>query len=290
MQRVFILGNPRSGTSLLRIMLNNHAQIASPPECGFMHWWYKKYSNWSVNDSLDGRRVNEYVTDVLSSKKMEDWKLKSSHLTDLINLNKPQDYADLSELVYLSWAQKYRKTPSAIVDKNNYYIHHLKDLEKIWPSAKYIYLVRDGRDVACSYLNLSKLETLSPYKPKLPTSIHDIAHEWIRNNQEIISFLEGRKNESYYSIRYEDLILNTKEELESLCRFLELPMDAKMLDYYLHNDEPESTMDWKMKTLEKPDAHNIGKYEQVLSIEDIATYNRIAKSLLNKFRYYNGGQ
>jgi len=51
MKRTFILGNPRSGTSLLRLMLNANTHIVSPPESGFLHWWYKKYNAWSTADN-----------------------------------------------------------------------------------------------------------------------------------------------------------------------------------------------------------------------------------------------
>ena len=42
---LFIIGNPRSGTSLFRIMLSCHPEIIVPPECGFIQWWHDKYQN-----------------------------------------------------------------------------------------------------------------------------------------------------------------------------------------------------------------------------------------------------
>jgi hypothetical protein len=52
-KQVFIIGNPRSGTSLLRIMLNSHSSMVVPPECGFIQWWYQKYKDWPSNYTIN---------------------------------------------------------------------------------------------------------------------------------------------------------------------------------------------------------------------------------------------
>lgn len=287
MVRVFILGNPRSGTSLLRIMLNSHPLIASPPECGFLHWWYPKYENWTRKDSIDLIKINAFVDDVLSSKKMETWHLNKELLTSKILSEQPLDYSSLSELVYATWAlMNSHKNPQVIVDKNNYYIHHLKDLVKIWPDARFIHLIRDGRDVACSYLAMESLKTDSPYKPKLPSNISDIAIEWLTNNENIFQFLNHLEEGTTHIIRYEELVTRTESMLNSICEFLEVPMSLEMLNYYNHNDEPRSTSDWKKKTFEEPDIRNIGKYKELLSSEQIIQFNEIALIALKEFGYH----
>ncbi|MGB0789818.1 MAG: sulfotransferase, partial [Marinirhabdus sp.] len=72
--RVFILGNPRSGTSLLRLMLNQHSSIVAPPESGFSLWWLHKYGNWCKADNAP-QKINGFIDDVLSSRKIETWHL-----------------------------------------------------------------------------------------------------------------------------------------------------------------------------------------------------------------------
>lgn len=288
MEKVFILGNPRSGTSLFRLMLNAHPQIISPPECGFLHWWSSKYKDWSSNDNTSDR-VLEFVSDVKSSKKMEDWNLDFENLKQKIRTENPKNYAELGELVYLLFAEQKGKVPSIIADKNNYYINHLNDLKEIWPTAKYILVIRDGRDVACSYLNIEKLVTDSPYKPKLSTDISTIAKEWVTNNNNIIRFINSQENNQGLVVRYEDVVANPAHFLSNVCQFLGVDFDTEMLSYYIKNaeqqDEPSSTLDWKKKTLEKPDENNIGKYKIELQKESIDEFNTIANDLLQKFNY-----
>ena len=288
MEKVFILGNPRSGTSLFRLMLNAHPQIISPPECGFLHWWFTKYKNWD-GSSNTSNNINEFIKDIKSSKKMEDWNLDFEKLEQKINQQNPKNYAELGEIVYVMFAEQKCKKPIVIADKNNYYINHLSDLKEIWPTAKYILLIRDGRDVACSYLKIEKLVTDSPYKPKLTNDISVIAKEWVINNNNSIDFINSFEDKRGLIVRFEDIVTNPKFFLTQVCDFLEVEFHDEMLNYYIknaiHQDEPSSTIDWKMKTLEPPDENNIDKYKSELSEEHYNEFNAIATPLLRKFNY-----
>jgi len=64
---LFILGNPRSGSSLFRIMLSLHPDICIPSECGFIQWWYNKCRDLSLKETKT--KVKEYITDLATSKK-----------------------------------------------------------------------------------------------------------------------------------------------------------------------------------------------------------------------------
>ena len=288
MDKVFILGNPRSGTSLFRLMLNSHSMINATPECGFLHWWYKKYADWD-SSCISSNRLDEYISDLESSKRIEDWKMDYALLKAKIVQENPENYAKLGELVYTFYGEQKGKYAKVIADKNNYYINHFNDLKEIWPDAKYILVVRDGRDVACSYLNMEKLITNSPYKPYLSTDIKTIAKEWLTNNQNILSFSESLNNSQFMVIRYEDFVTDSALYLTKVCNFLGLNFESNMLNYFIKNakehDEPLSSLDWKKKTLEKPDKDNIGKYKIELEKESIEEFNAIAKEILQKFNY-----
>lgn len=288
MNKFFILGNPRSGTSLFRLMLNAHKNIVVPPECGFLEWWYDKYGNWSLSDSTDIVRVKDFIRNLLTSRKIETWKLDDARLLMEILEGKPGSYEHLTELVYLHFAKSKGGYVSVIGDKNNYFIHRLSKLKQIWPKAYYILLIRDGRDVACSYLELASLDSASPYKPNLPVTIEQIATEWNINNEAMLRFLET-EDIPFIAIKFEDLLLNTVDVLAAVCSFLNIDYDQQMLNYYVSNrlnqDEPLVTMDWKKKTLESPDANVIGRFKDHLMEEQIETFNRIAGKMLGRFNY-----
>lgn len=283
MQKIFILGNPRSGTSLFRLMLNAHSEIIAPPECGFLQWWFKKYNGWDSKASE--AKVEEFISDLKTSKKIETWNLDYDSLKEDILEDKPKNYADLTTLVYLSYAKHKGKNIKTIVDKNNYYVYHLALTKKIWKKAKFIFMIRDGRDVACSYKALRSLDSKSPYKPHLPYQILEIAKEWNWINSEVMQFLNNLPKEEFIIIRYEDLILVAERELMKICAFIGIKYQAEMLLYFQENQEPLSTLDWKRKTLEKPDQNNIGKYKQLLNEEEVKVFNNVNKELLLKFGY-----
>lgn len=286
---LFILGNPRSGTSLFRIMLTSHPEICIPPECGFIQWWFNKYKNWSVRDSSNQIEVAKYMEDLASSKKIETWNLDYTKLTQLISSCKPKNYAELSLLVLQQFCEQQNKQAIYLGDKNNYYIHHLDVIYKIYPSAKYIAIIRDGRDVACSYKNISKLKTTSKYKPILPTDIESIAKEWGDNNQEILNFGKKIGSENFIKIKFEDLLTNSRDVLETICSFLNVDFNINMLKYAeLNKDnkiEPDQLMDWKKKTYLAPDVTGISKYKEELSVKEIETFQKINSGLLDLLGY-----
>jgi len=282
----FLLGNPRSGTSLLRIMLNNHSAIVAPPECGFLQWWQKKYAHWSKADAKDPAIVTSFLNDLLASRKIESWQLDQAELQYAIAQEAPADYGQLCTLVYRFYAApEKRPRLQWIVDKNNYYIHHLKQISKVWPDAHYLFLVRDGRDVACSYRGVKELKTDSPYKPKLPQDIASIAQEWRDNNLRIQAFLKAQAAGRSSLLRYEDLLNAPRECLQAALGDLGSEAEPGMLEFYKHNDEPSSTLAWKTKTLQKLDANNVGKYKNMLAAEEIHAFERVAGDVLSKYDY-----
>lgn len=285
----FILANPRSGSSLLRIICDSHSHITVPPESGFMEWWHKVYGDWSAQDSKNPAKVNAFIKHLISSKKFETWHFDSAVLVAQIEQENPTSYSELCALVYRSYGKQKGKIPTLWGDKNNYYIEKTALLHALYPSAKYIHLVRDGRDVATSYVALKDLRTQSQYAPKLTANIVEIAQEWDHNNRKLDAFFDGVGRENVLLLRYEDLVSDLKKTCHTITTFLGVPMDKRMLTYDSINREeslePEETLDWKKKTLEKPDTSNIGKYKKLLSEEEISTFNAIAAISLKKYQY-----
>lgn len=283
----FFLGNPRSGTSLLRLMLNANSNIVVPPECGFYHWLSKKYQtlDFSNNSSF----LKSYLEDLKQSKKMETWDIDFSYLIYLIKKTKPTTYEQVSLLVYLTYAAKFNKLPRVIGDKNNYYTNHICDLNKLNSNPKYIYIVRDCRDVVCSYRALNKIETKSIYKPDLPYDIETACISWNKNNTNIINFLKTIPKNQYHVIRFEDLIQHTEEILKKACNFLETDYENKMIEYYIENAqkniEPVETLDWKKETLSKPNINKIGTYKHELTAEQIKAIEKASEKLMQEFDY-----
>ncbi|WP_369997271.1 sulfotransferase [Winogradskyella sp.] len=284
-QNAFIIGNPRSGTSMFRMMMGSHSNIVVPPECGFIQWWYDKYKNWNIDNSKSINDVKSFILDLKTSKKIETWNLNYAELEELISTNLPKSYKDLTSQVILQYGIQNGKSPRILGDKNNYYINHLELLNKIYPDAKYLIIVRDCRDVVCSYLNVNALSSESKYKPEFPDTIEAMALDWLKKNSEILNFLKFVDNDNYTIIKYEDLIIHPKIELQKCTKILELNFEDEMLDYYKHRMEPDELLDWKQKTNEKIDKNNANKYLEQLSKAEISEIESISGTLMRKFGY-----
>ena len=279
----FIIGNPRSGTTLLRLMLTSHPSLVVPPEGGFAIHLHSMYRDFSGDIS----HIEEFVMDVLAAKKMEEWGLSKDGLVQHIIENEPCNYRDLVALVYEFYSLSLGWEIEMWGDKNNYYLHHIVELQEIFPQAKFIHIVRDGRDVACSYRDLAT--TTGKYAPQLPNSVTSAAYQWKENLAKIIGSFAAIGLENVYEIRYEDLVLNAESELTNLCDFLGVKYSSEMMKYNELNRklelEPEIYLRWKQKTNEGLDSSRVNRWKTGMFAEDAFIFEKIAGDYLIRYRY-----
>jgi hypothetical protein len=282
---LFIIGNPRSGTTLLRLMLTNHQNIVIPPECGFAVWFYEKYKFAIFSETL----VESFIKDLSTAKKIETWDLDYSKLLDYILTAQPSSYPDIVEAVYKFYGHANGRTFLRWGDKNNFYLHHIDTIREMYPCAHFIHIIRDGRDVACSYRALQRSNVVSKYAPHLPYNVKDIAIEWSANIQKIRSSFDKNHWDNVYEIRYEDLVSQPGDELEKICAFLDEPYDIEMERFFIKNQieqqEPVEFLQWKAKTIEKPTTSEIGKYKDELTLEEIKEFESLSASILSLYNY-----
>jgi len=174
-------------------------------------------------------------------------------------------------------------------DKNNFYTSHTELLVTLFPQARFIHLVRDPRDVFCSYRDMALLESSSIYKPMLSSNVEIVADEWVQNNENVIKVLEINKSVSSYLLRYEDLVADPEKNARSLCVWLGLDFAPEMLSFHELNQknqlEPAETMDWKKKTLQKISTEQCERFRKELNSDEIASIEDRASALMKQFRY-----
>lgn len=275
----YILGNPRSGTTLLRLMLSAHSGLIVPPEAGFAVFLLERWDNGIPYSH--GR----YISALKSTTKIENWDIDYQELDNQLLKTNVSNLIEAIKETYRYYAVRYKETNCLIGDKNNFYVHHISSICKLSPKAKFIHIIRDGRDVACSYQEVMSKNITSKYAPNLPTDIKKIATQWAENNQKIVDELSGKK---VYQIKLEDLIDNPKDVLVKMCAFLGVNYEKNMLAYYeqeyLGMLEPKEFNQWKLKN-RSPLINNSYKYKKILTKENIKLFEKIAGSQLNYFGY-----
>lgn len=283
---VYIIGNPRSGTSLLRLMLTCHPEVVIPPEGHFFLWLEGKYRDLSFPEA-----ANQFIDELVETKKFETWGIEKSALQEIFKEYAPQSFGDAVALVYCSYGiMKGRTEFKYWGDKNKLWKDKLNRVLNYFPNSKFIHIVRDGRDVACSFKDLSAREMHAfKYGPKMPDKIDNIAEHWATNIAFIRKFITTLKQDHFITIRYEDLIMSPVQTLTDITDFLQLEFSESMLNYASRNKdeklEPDETMQWKLKLNDELDKSNIGKYQSLLTEQDISIFERHCGELLELYGY-----
>ena len=117
---IFVIGSPRSGTTLLRLMLTCHRNIVIPPECGFAAWLAKQFTDW--NPQTLEQCLPRFVSELFQCRKIETWNLDKERLHAFLKSHQPDCYASAVSLVYHFYAHSTNQPCRRWGDKNNFYV------------------------------------------------------------------------------------------------------------------------------------------------------------------------
>lgn len=207
----FIVGCPRSGTTLLRLMVDGHSNLAVPPESHF------------VVPLAYPRRLRPLlrpvvVEDILPYLSARDWEVDHDEVRSAVARAAPLSYAELVSAVFGAYAAAQGKPRWG--DKTPRYVDHLPTIAELFPNARFIHLIRDGREVAASLAE----RRWGPQSAVLGAFVWRRA---IRRARAAGRMLGGR----YMELRYEGLVTDTEAQLRRICEFLGEDYEAGMLAY-----------------------------------------------------------
>lgn len=286
----FILAMGRSGTTLMQTMLDAHKNTVAPFESRFLLHFKNKYQsvrNWSI------KRKKEFIKDVLKEQKISlFWDIDINKLESYLE-KLPQDgtYLTACKMVYLSNKSIFEKaTIRCIIDKNPVYSWLIPLILDLVPNAKFIHLVRDARGCVNSTLKFkSGME-------------RKIANGWNTVNHYIESFKKSRQ-ESFITLRYEDLLNDPEIHLTKLCAFLDLEFQPQMLTYHqamsnyaeVYLNAPKDKRTTQLRQLGFEQVHNnitkpinplrIDSWKNKMSKKQIDQVSSISQFYLNKYGY-----
>jgi hypothetical protein len=212
---IFVVGCPRSGTTMLQLMLHSHPRIAIPPETRFVVTAYELRREFGDLERPASRRaLAQWIVDRPQTKFL-DLGLDPGSITEEI-ISGPPTLGTALGTVFQAYARRFGKPRWG--DKRPTYIQHLDGLLRLFPDAQVVHLIRDGRDCVAS------LKEVSWYK-------RDVFHAAATWNQAIDL---GRRAEarlgpnSYHQLQYEHLVEDPDGELRGLCAFLGEDYDPRM--------------------------------------------------------------
>jgi hypothetical protein len=210
-----ILGAPRSGTTLLRYMLDAHPDLAIPPETGFLAIAPELTTQDNQRSAL-WRTVTAYPP---QAPTWPDFGIDADSYREALDRIEPFTVADGVRAFYRLYAARFGKPRWG--DKTPSYAFHLTSIATLLPEAHFVHIIRDGRDVAMSWRTM----WFSP-----GDEIETLARSW--SNFVTVAQDEGAHCPHYIEVFYEELVLNTRMALERVCAFLSLPYDDAMARYF----------------------------------------------------------
>jgi hypothetical protein len=223
---VFIVGCPRSGTTLVQRVLNAHPQLAITPES---HWIPRLFAKrWALTP--EGLITPKLLSRVLGHRKFARLRLDPKEFLKLVADGREVSYSWLVSRIFDLYGKAQGK--HLVGDKTPDYVRHINTLHALWPYARFIHVIRDGRDVALSMMDWPKVH---PKPGDFATWNDDpvsTAVLWwelnVRSGRAAGRLLESQL---YYEIRYESLVAQPQEECAVLCAFLGLRFDDTMLRF-----------------------------------------------------------
>ncbi|MEM9292773.1 MAG: amino acid adenylation domain-containing protein [Acidobacteriota bacterium] len=252
---VFVLAPPRSGTTLLRVMLAGHPQLFAPPELELLSFPDLASRRAAFDNERDRFWLEGLVragmealdTDAAGA---EAW-VESLEARDA---STAEAYGALQELLTAPGGRRL------LVDKTPSYALHpsiLQRAEEIFDGAYFIHLLRHPQGMVRSFDDAGLDEIFFRFDHRLPRRA--LAEGlWTLSQRNILDFLQGIPEERHTAVSFEELVRSPVETMERLCAFLDLPFEAAMADPYGANSSarmtdgprPESRMLGDVKLLE----------------------------------------
>jgi len=242
----FIVGAGRSGTTLLRLILIGHSHLHIPPETWFLRDLVREFP---LSGALTQPQAERAVETMVRHERWPDLGLDADRVRlGLAALPAGADMRELLDLAYQRLLQASGKV--RLGDKTPHYFEIVPELATLYPDAAFIYLVRDGRDVAMSWIDAGWQR------------YYEAGFEWPR------AMAALRRDRAAYpgrvlEVRYEDLARAPVDTTQAICDFLGEKFEPAMLDWH-----------GRIEAVAARDRHLHGRLQQPLTADAVALWRR----------------
>jgi len=223
MQPLFLVGCERSGTTLTVIMLDHHPQIA---------FWDFYFAVEMLPEDEGWPDMEAYYSYLQTDRGFQAMGL---------SIDRNLDYPHLADSFLRQWRERSGKP--IVGGKIRDHFHRLL---RMWPKAKFIHLLRDGRDAARSLIEMGWVGNM-----------YTAGEYWLKAEQEWDKLCQLVPPERRTELRYEDMVSDPIPTLTRICKFVGVPYDPAMLSY------PNDT------SYGPPSTSSIGQWKRKLTPEQI---------------------
>ncbi len=254
---IFIGGAGRSGTTLLRVILDTHPNIVCGPEFKLLPEIARLWT------------LGMQISPILQTYELG-----------------PREFNDAHRRFIESLLHRYLRASGKkrLAEKSPNNIFYFFQLSRIFPDARLIHVVRDGRDAVCSLLTMDWRDPATGRKPAYVANAAAAVEYWARAVRAGLEAARALPSDSFYLLRYEDMVTRPKETLEPLFTFIGEAWDPCVLDFHLKKREgtKESSDGQVARRLY---THAAGRWQRDLNEQDRETFKRIAGDVLVELGY-----
>ncbi len=283
-----MVGVGRSGTTLLRLMLDSHPELAIPPETGFVPDVVRACGR-------RGATPAGLIELLREQRSWGDFDLDEAELRRRFEAAPRLDAGTAMRTLYGLYAEGQDKTRWG--DKTPAYVKRMPMIERALPEARFVHVIRDGRDVALSRARRALRQPAPPERA---------AETW--RKRIVRARRQAKRLDHYMEVRYEDLVTDTEATLRKVAGAIELDWDPAMLRYYeraperlaeISRDLPASGTKAERSGAERAAAHALAKeppkperiaaWREQMGDDDRAAFEAVAGDLLAELGYEVGG-
>lgn len=274
---IFILGCPRSGTTLLSAMLHSHPRIAVPPETRFLLSTYRdRVTIGDLRDPANLRHLAERITRPKRAR-FRDLGLNRHAVIEQIVAG-PPTLGSAFAAVWTAFARARGKPRWG--EKRPAYWRAVDAIRRLFPDAQIVHLMRDPRSCVASMTALSWW----------PHGFDHAFATWLLAERELRRFREHAPPDAYHLLRYEDLLTEPRGTLERLCAFLDEDFAEQMLDHTgaAADMVPEHKV-WHDRARGGIDLGRSAAWREALSPRQIGLIEAVARRPLHRYGYSVSG-
>jgi hypothetical protein len=275
---VFFVGCPRSGTTLLRRIGDAHSQLAVIGELHWLpRWWERR-----IGITPEGFVTRGLVEALLEERRFHKLGVAPERVAELVENGPPRHYARfVTELFDLHGEARGKRY---VGEKTPGYVRSLPTLHALWPHARVVHLIRDGRDLALSLFDRTRSERAAwrlPTWDEDPVTTAALYWEWnVRLGREAGARLGP---ERYFELRYEGLVADPELACRRLCDFLDLAYEPAMLRFHEGRTREDPAL--SPKKAWRPVTAGLRTWQTQMSAADVERFEAAAGDLLSELGY-----
>ncbi|MGH2664100.1 MAG: sulfotransferase family protein [Actinomycetota bacterium] len=274
----FIVACGRSGTTLLRAILDSHPDMAIPPETHFVAALGRRRRRYERPGGFDRE---SFILDLLQAPALQEpggplvaLGLAEEEARAAFASRRPESYGDAVRCLFQLYANKRGK--SRYGNKTPVHVLSLPLLVELVPEASFIHVIRDGRDVALSYLDLDFG----------PNTLEEAALRWKRHVRRGRNDGRSLGPSRYVEVRYEDLVSDTERTVRSMCTFVGLSYEPEMLRFHERAESIWMGLDAAAhRNLDRPPTQGLRDWRSEMTRSEVALFETLAGDLLVELGY-----